>query len=110
MPTTTNEIDKEIKETEKSIKALKEQRDKLVKNKLKRFPDCCEEVCKQINNAIDHILSNITKAKIIKEKPISKELEYTLRKDIFSLESQLKKLNEMRDELYARGTCNCHLK
>ncbi len=110
MPKTLDEIAKDIKETEESIKQLKEKREEAIKNKLKRFPECCDEVCIQLNETINHILSNLIKAKNIKEKAIHKDLEYKLKKDIFTLESQLKELNKLRDELYARGTCNCYEK
>ena len=110
MPKTLEEITKDIKETEELIRQLKEKKEETIRSKLKRFPECCDEVCVQLNETINHILSNLTKAKSIKEKVIHKDLEYKLKKEIFTLESQYKELNKMRDELYARGTCNCYEK
>lgn len=101
----------EIKEELEKLKTLKEKAEIEYKEALaagfKKHEECCLDVCNVINQAINKLNYNITKASKLKEKTISKRVKMDLSKDITAAESQLKELETLKDELYAKQVCNC---
>ncbi len=101
----------EIKEELEKIKILKEKAEEEYKEALKagfkKHEECCPDICDIINQVISKLNTNISHAKEIKEKTPSTKLERTLSKDILIAESQVKELETLKDELYAKSICNC---
>lgn len=101
----------EIKEELDSLKIQREEAEKQYKKALaagfKKHKECCSDVCDVINQAMNKLNYNITKANRIKEKTISRIVRMDLSKDIIAAESQLEELKNLKDELYAKQVCNC---
>ncbi len=107
MARTPEEIEEQLRELKRLKKKAESDYNKALAAGFKKHEECCPDVCNVINEAIKKLTSNITRATGIKEVTSSARIERTLSKDIIIAESQIRELNILKDELYAKHVCNC---
>lgn len=107
-------VQSSIKETESKIRDIKDQIEELqrqkqviIEERLNRFPECCSEVCDNLNITINKIKENISKAEKSANRTPSTLLKSRLKRSINESKNKLNELIEFKESLYAKQICKC---
>lgn len=85
----------------------KEKVHQLRLKELSRNEACCEDVCNTLNRIIDTRKKNIEKLKTAAQADPHSTMHNMLIREANIGEKKIKELEDFRDELYGRSTCDC---